>query len=125
MAEHKELADRFAQQLKELESSGSVENFAKIFSANAELKNMPLEREHRGQKGVEEFWKDYLEAFQSIHSEFHKMEPTEKGAVLEWTSEGQLADGRPFRYDGVSILEFDEDEHVSQFRTYYDSYQFH
>ena len=41
-------------------------------------------------------------------------------AVLEWTSDAELAAGKRVTYRGVSILEADGDR-VARFRTYYDT----
>jgi hypothetical protein len=39
-------------------------------------------------------------------------------AFLEWTSHGSI-DGQAFDYDGVSVLESDDDR-ITAFRTYFD-----
>ena len=42
---------------------------------------------------------------------------------MEWTGKGELKNGQPIEYRGVSIIEHDGQK-VSAFRTYYDSAAF-
>lgn len=55
-----------------------------------------------------------------IRSEFTHLGEGEGGAVLEWRSRGQLVDGEPIQYSGVSLLELDGGR-VGRFRTSDDS----
>ena len=44
--------------------------------------------------------------------------------LLEWTSSGRLSTDRDITYRAVSILEFDDDDRVARFATYYDTAAF-
>ena len=74
----------------------------------------------RGTDQVEGFWRDYRAVFRSIKSEFTHVIEGKDGAVLEWVSRGQLLNGEPVEYKGVSVLETGNDR-IRRFRTYYDS----
>ena len=55
-----------------------------------------------------------------MRSEFTDTRRAHGFAALEWKSDGALPDGKPVRYRGVSLIDFDG-ERVRRFRTYYDT----
>lgn len=112
------LADRFARALQESEAKKDPGPVAGLFAADAELAN--LAHQERGADGARAFWQKYLDAFGSIRSEFSAVKQADGWALLEWTSTGTLAAGKPVEYRGVSILEVAGDK-VAKFRTYYDT----
>ena len=120
----------FIQALQSAEASKDVAPLVQLFDDQAELENPARGVGRRGRDGATSFWRDYLSAFDSIHSEFtHVLESGGSGAAdgsatLEWVSEGRLAKGGgPVRYRGTSILEFRGGK-VARFATYYDSAAF-
>ena len=115
------LADRFAKALQESEAKNDPGPVAGLFAADAELSN--LVHQERGADGARVFWRKYLDAFGSIRSEFSAVKQADGWALLEWTSTGTLAAGKPVEYRGVSILELAGDK-VAKFRTYYDTAAF-
>lgn len=112
------LADRFARALQEAEQKKDPGPVAGLFGDDAELSN--LSHQERGADGARKFWQTYLDAFGAIRSEFSAVKQFDGWAVLEWTSRGTLAAGKPVEYRGVSILETAGDA-VTKFRTYYDT----
>ena len=113
-------AQRFIEHLRQAEKSQKVEPLVPLFTPGATLARVGHAEPETGHDGARRFWQQYLDAFREIGSEFTHITEADGRAVLEWTSAGALVDGRPVRYAGVSILEFDG-EQVRAFRTYYDS----
>lgn len=113
-------ASRFMQALQEAERAGRIEDLAALFSDDAEVSNLARAEPLRGPEGVRRFWGDYLAAFRQVHSAFGAVLEGKDHAVLEWTSEGELPDGRAISYRGISVLEWSENR-IHCFRTYYDS----
>ena len=119
-------AERFAQALQQFEQDADVDSFVEaVFSDDAEL-HRPEHRDQteRGPEGAKQFWRQYRAQFDRVASTFSRV--TEGGdlGVLEWTSEGSLATGRPVRYEGVSVLDFDSSGKVTRFATWYDTAAF-
>lgn len=108
----------FVNALRELEEERNVEPIAALFAEDATLFN-PHIRRMNGARDVRQFWKTYRLTFGSVHSEFRHVLETNECAMLEWKSTGTGPTGRAFRYDGVSVLEF-EGERIKTFRTYFD-----
>ena len=114
-------AETFMSTLQQIEASRDPEPLVALFGEKAELLNLALTEPLTGVEGARQFWKNYLAAFGSIKSTFHHHLQTDREAVLEWVSEGTMADGgQPISYRGISVVEYDGDK-VSRFRTYYDS----
>jgi ketosteroid isomerase-like protein len=117
------MAERHAQQfieaLHQLENQGDLEKMISMFSDQAELQNPTDDRPHRGRKGAESFWEAYRHSFEEIHSDFRTVSESDGSVMLEWTSRGRLPDGSPIEYDGVSVVEY-EDEQIRRFRAYFD-----
>lgn len=116
-------ADRFIRALQQVEETGNVEPLAELFADDAELSNLAVIEPLRGYAGAREFWKEYLHAFDHIHSRFIRVIEHDGGIVLEWKSEGALRNGCPIDYCGVSILET-AGGRVRRFRSYYDTAAF-
>ncbi|MFP5371793.1 MAG: nuclear transport factor 2 family protein, partial [Actinomycetes bacterium] len=76
-----------------------------------------------GKAGAATIWQDYRNVFGDLQTTFTHTVVGEDIAALEWTSTGTLRSGRPFEYNGVTIIQGD-DERVSGVRTYYDSAAF-
>lgn len=115
-----QLADRFMQGLQQLERARDVERLAQLFGSDAELSRAPRAAVYRGADGARKFWSEYLDAFESVQTEFHAVTEAEGRVVLEWRSVATTKHGRHIEYDGCSILE-GAGEQVRRFRTYYDA----
>src|SRR5690606_27336686 len=108
--------------LHAFEQHGEVENLIKLFADDCELQHKPREDLYRGPDGARQFWEGYRGRFASVQSLFTHVTEADSTAVLEWYSDGEVPEShRHLRYSGVSIIEFDDDERVRKFRTYYDS----
>lgn len=112
---------QFVDALRELEERGNVDAIAGLFADNAELTNPHLREPLRGAGGARQFWGEYRDAFKEIRSTFRATVEDGNTTALEWMSEGSLRpDGKPFRYGGVTILEWSGDR-ISRFATYFDT----
>lgn len=116
-------AEDFMRRLKQAEGSRDVGPLVEVFADDAELLNLAHKGPARGRAGAERFWRDYLDAFKTVRSEFTHTIEGDGGTLLEWESSGELPNGSPIRYRGVSVLEAAGDK-VKRFRTYYDSAAF-
>jgi ketosteroid isomerase-like protein len=115
-----EMTQRFIDALHKIEESGDVQALAELFAEDAELRRLAQTHPEKGPGGVQQFWKEYVSTFNRIHSDFTHITEQDGRAVLEWVSEGEMNNGEPVRYAGVSVIET-QDGKVHHFRTYYDS----
>ena len=118
--------------LKEAERSGDTADLVTLFHDDAEIANLtshlpglagPAADHDRGHDGhsPNAYWKHYLAAFARVASELrHEVFDDGRTAVLEWISAGELPNGTPVSYCGVTILEH-EDDKIRRLRVYYDS----
>lgn len=111
--------DRFIEALRRLEEDRDVEPLAALHAPDADISNPLVQHVHRGPDGARRFWRGYRGSFETVRSEFHHAITDGRSALLEWTSAGTLADGKPFRYRGVTVLEFGADG-IAAFRSYFD-----
>jgi ketosteroid isomerase-like protein len=123
----KSLADRFIDQLHSLEKGNlaSAEALADLFADNAELTNSIIESDskksqRRGRQDIAQFWREYSESFQNIRSEFIDITASDHSAGLFWQSKGNDANGKPLDYEGVSLLEYNQDGKIQRFKGYFD-----
>ena len=114
-------ADTFIQALYRLEHEREVEPIASLFAPDADVSNPLVKHAHEGEGGAAAFWTGYRAAFETIHSEFRNIVEDDKASLLEWVSEGTSKNG-PFRYGGVSVIEWGEGG-ITGFRAYFDPTQ--
>ena len=115
-------AQSFMDALKAYEAEGDVDALLGCFADDATLERL-THKTYEGKDDTARFWREYLEPFEKIATEFFNVTEDDDGAVLEWASEGNLKGGKALRYKGVSSLSFEGDK-VKSFRTYYDSAAF-
>ena len=120
MAENS-VTTRFIDALGTLESSNDPSQIVSLFAEGAELSSPEVSG--RTTSEPQQFWEAYRAQFGDVRSEFGTVDDSGRTAVLEWTSQGTLATGRPIKYAGVSLLTVDDDK-VSRFATYYDTAAF-
>lgn len=121
-----ELGQRFTEALHAVDAGeqGAIERMTELYSPEARLTNAALKlvgEERRGHEGVRAFWEEYQHTFREARTEFAEVTSSERSAGLFWTTRGQDATGQRFEYDGVSLLVFDEEGLITQFRGYYDT----
>ncbi|MFW6079230.1 MAG: nuclear transport factor 2 family protein [Gemmatimonadota bacterium] len=114
-------ARRFIDALHRLEEDRDPDPIAELFADDARLRNPVHEMRERGRDGARHFWRTYRDTFDEIRSEFRNVVESDGAVALEWYSHGRTSNGRECEYDGVSILEYDEDdEGIRAFRAYFD-----
>lgn len=116
------LTQTFMDALQHTEQTQDPAPLVALFAEGATLNNLTTQT-WQGQDGAADFWTTYLHNFQQIRSEFSHSADDGGTGVMEWTADGQLKDGHPISYRGVSIIEHDGGK-VQAFRTYYDSAAF-
>ena len=114
-----QIAHRFIKALDHLESDRDTDPIVATFAEDCDVGNVLAPEQFHGLDGARKFWTEYREAFADVRSSFRNVVATDGRAALEWTTEGTSPAGEPFRYDGVSILEI-EDDRVTRFRAYFD-----
>lgn len=119
----RELTDRFIEALHQLHVDREVTALVELFSEQATLTKLGDHHEAHGTEGARTFWQEYRNVFDEIEATFIFTIADDGGVALEWTSDGSLADGQPFSYRGISVLEGDG-QSITRFRTYYDSAAF-
>lgn len=115
----KELARRFVDALHALEEGGSEDALVDLFTERCEVANRSTTKVFRGKEGARQFWRDYAELFDKIHSEFKSIIASGDRIALEWRSTGVLRNGQKVDYEGVSVLYLDDDR-IARFTAYFD-----
>jgi ketosteroid isomerase-like protein len=114
-----EVADRFVEALRKLEEDRDVEALVEVHTDDCDVGNVAVPKTFSGHEGLREFWTSYRDTFGEMKSEFRNVFADDAGhAALEWNTSGD-ANGKDVSYDGVSLLEIQEDK-VSRFRAYFD-----
>jgi ketosteroid isomerase-like protein len=118
-----DMTERFASALHELHQNRKVEPLVDLFADDATLDKAGMPHGKSGKDGARTFWQEYRDVFDRIDATFTHTAAGDDLAYLEWTSEGTLRNGTDFRYDGVSVLQ-SQNEEIGAFRTYYDTAAF-
>ena len=118
-----DLTQRFADALHRIDSDRDTGPMVELTADDAELMKLDDHHTASGKDGARTFWEDYRDVFGDLETTFTHTVVGEDIAALEWTSTGTLRSGKPFRYNGVTIIQGD-DEKISGVRTYYDSAAF-
>lgn len=119
-----QVAEQFIDALHTLEagSADDTDAIVALFADDAHLTNAAMDgKELTGKDGVEKFWTEYRRTFGDVRSEFSHIMTDDNGAGLFWRTEGTGNDGQPIGYDGVSLLELNDEGKISFFRGYYDT----
>ena len=125
-----QLADRFIGELHRLEQGDAqgVETLADLFADDAELTNSIIEADEAksrryGREEIAQFWREYGESFQGVHSDFFDVTANDHSAGLFWRSRGNDVSGQSLEYEGVSLLVFDDAGKIKQFKGYFNQAQ--
>lgn len=122
------IAERFITALHSIEEGEAtgIDRVVDMFADDAELANPIMEREssrRTGRDQIADFWREYSTTFKDIHSEFFDITASDHSAGLFWRSTGTNASGGPLEYEGVSLLELDEEGKIARFKAFFDSRQ--
>ena len=114
-----QVARRFIAALEQLEQSRELDPIVETFAESADVGNVLVPERFSGKDGARQFWTDYRGVFGAVRSTFRNVITTDGRAALEWTTDGTSTDGKPFHYEGVSVLEL-EDDLITRFHAYFD-----
>ena len=114
----KETAEKFVDALRKLELENDLDTIVSLFADDAEIGNVTVTDNLSGTDGARKFWKNYRDTFGEIESTFQNKINLDGVAALEWTSKGTSKDGSEIDYEGVSILEMEEDK-ITRFFAYF------
>ena len=114
-----QLANKFIEALRTLETDRDVEPLAALYADEAEIGNVIAPGRFHGPDGARQFWTDYRGTFDKAESKFRSVIAGGGGAALERTTQGTSFEGAPFGYSGVTILEIDGDK-VIRSSAYFD-----
>jgi ketosteroid isomerase-like protein len=98
------VAQRFMEALRSLEHDGDPAALADLYAEDSRSGNLQRPDGFQGREGARQFWLTYRSTFGDVRSEFRTVVASADAAALEWTTEGTV-NGRPVRYDGVTVLE--------------------
>jgi ketosteroid isomerase-like protein len=116
-------ADTFMKGLQDYERTKDLDAFVQLFAEDCEVSNVSSPHRFAGRDGARQFWREYLGVLGDIRSTFRNAIESGDRVALEWESEGQAATGAPISYEGVSILEYDENDKVKRFYAYFDPHR--
>ncbi|MFN3324690.1 MAG: nuclear transport factor 2 family protein [Bryobacteraceae bacterium] len=114
-----ETARHFLRALERLESERRLDEIVSLFTDDCEVGNSLAPGKFHGREGAREFWRKYRDTFAHIRSTFRNRIVTENRAALEWITEASTSGGDTIYYEGVSILETNEDG-ITRFCAYFD-----
>lgn len=119
------LAMRFIDALARLEHDGveALDDLVALFSEDAHLTNPTLEHagaERVGRDGVRRFWMTYREVLGEAESRFSHVTTDGRAAGLFWSTRGRGRGRIGLEYDGVTLIEFDDDGLIRYLRAYFD-----
>jgi ketosteroid isomerase-like protein len=111
-------AKKFIDALGKLEAERDLDTICALFADDCDIANVITEDNDR-QTGAREFWQSYRDNFADVKSTFRNEIIADNRAALEWDTTGTSSEGNEFEYDGVSILEIEEDK-ITRFRAFFD-----
>lgn len=115
-----QVAEKFVEALKKLESDSDAEALASLYTDTAEVGNVVAPHKFQGKDGAREFWSKYRGTFGEVNSEFRNIFATDNRAALEWVTTGTSSNGDEVNYEGVTLLDI-EGESVSRSRAYFNA----
>ena len=111
------------QALQEFERTGNVDDLVQRFSDDCQVSNVASIHEFKGRDGARQFWREYKGLLGNVRSRLRSAIESSDRAALEWQSEGTASTGAPISYEGVTILEFDDEGRVRRFYAYFDPHK--
>lgn len=113
-----DITNRFMAALTALERERNVEEIVSLFSEQCDIGNAVSPKVFVGRNGAREFWTNYRAWFGQIESSFHNVIDDERHSAIEWSSRGISPSGQLVSYEGMTILEFENDR-INRFRAYF------
>jgi ketosteroid isomerase-like protein len=113
------LSARFVRALRALENELDLQPLVQLYAEDSELRNPLFEESLSGTAGVRRYWRQYLDRFQEIRTEFTFLIDGQDTSVLEWISSATAPDGRPLEFRGVTLL-LSKDAQITSMHVYFD-----
>jgi predicted ester cyclase len=113
------LTTRFIQALGQLERDSRLEELVALYRDDAKIGNVLEPLPLQGRNGARNFWTMYRNTFREVRSSFRNVLADERRAALEWTCEAKGRHGQPIKYEGVTVLEF-QDGLITRSWAYFD-----
>ena len=113
-------ARTFVGALRVFEQSSDPAELTALFADDATLMRL----DGRGERGdPAAFWREYRGQFHELSTTFSNVVEGPDQVALEWSTSATLADYTPIHYQGVTVLDLDQ-EKIIRLRTYYDTAAF-
>jgi ketosteroid isomerase-like protein len=113
------LSARFVRALRALENELDLQPLVQLYADDCDVRNPLVDEPLLGAEGVRRYWRNYLDQFQDIRTEFTSAVDGQNGSALEWISSAVASDGRPLELNGSTVL-LAKDERITSMHVYFD-----
>jgi ketosteroid isomerase-like protein len=98
------LSARFVRALRALENELDLQPLVQLYVDDCEVSSPLFNEPLLGIEAVRRYWRQYLDSFQMVRTEFTVMVDGQNASALEWISSATAPDGRPLEFSGVTLL---------------------
>jgi ketosteroid isomerase-like protein len=113
------LSARFVSALRALENELDLQPLVQLCSDDCEITNPLWGGGGMGGDAARRYWRQYLDRFQVVRTEFRSQVDGQSASALEWISSANLPDGHPVEFSGVTIL-LSKDSRITAMHVYFD-----
>lgn len=113
------LSTRFVRALRALENELDLQSMAQLYAEDCEVRSPLGDEPLIGLEAARRYWRQYLDRFQAIRTEFVAMHDGRNGSSLEWISSAVAWDGHPLEFGGATVLQ-SKDERITSMHVYFD-----
>jgi ketosteroid isomerase-like protein len=98
------LSTRFVRALRALENELDLQPLVQLCTDDCEIMSPLAESAVVGIEGIRRYWRQYLDRFQVVRTEFTTLVDGQHASAVEWISSAMTPDGQPVEFTGVTIL---------------------
>jgi len=114
------LSARYIRAVRALENELDLQPLVQLCADTCEITNPLWDSEGTGADAARRYWRQYLDRFHMIRTEFTSQVEGQNASALEWISSATLTDNRvPVEFAGVTIL-LSKDSHITAIHVYFD-----
>ena len=113
------LSARFVRALRALENELDLQPMVQLYAEDCDLRSPLGDEALIGLEAVRRYWRQYLDRFQAIRTEFLALHDGRDGSALEWISSAVAWDGHPLEFSGATML-MSKDERITRMSVYFD-----
>ncbi len=113
------LSARYIRALRGLENDRDLQPVVQLFAEHCELSSPLLANPMHDNEGARRYWREYLDTFEEVRTEFISVVDGHNISALEWISSATLPDGRPVEFIGATVL-LSEDNRIVSLHAYFD-----